>query len=66
MRRVILAAGLLAALGLSACDSSKTDDAPAPLATKTMARSAQMYAGQENIAKRNAARSASLNSGLVS
>jgi hypothetical protein len=50
MRSVILAAGLFAVLGLSACDS-KTDDAPAPLATKSMARSQQMYAGQENIAK---------------
>ena len=51
MRSVILVAGVFAALGLSACDSSKTDDTPAPVATKSMARPAQMYAGQENIAK---------------
>lgn len=55
MRRVILAAGLFAALGLSACDSSKTDDtkaaAAAPAAPKYFGRSAQMYAGQEMIDK---------------
>jgi len=51
MRSVILAAGLIAALGLSACDSSKSDDAPMPVATKSMARPQQMYAGQENVAK---------------
>lgn len=50
MRSVILAAGLFAVLGLSACDS-KTDDTPAPLATKSMARPQQMYAGEDNIAK---------------
>jgi hypothetical protein len=50
MRSVILAAGLFAVLGLSACDS-KPDDARAPLATKSMARPQQMYAGEENIAK---------------
>ena len=51
MRSVILAAGVFAALSLSACDSSKTDDTTAPIATKSMARSVQMYAGQEDIAK---------------
>lgn len=53
MRYVILAAGLFAALGLSACDSSKTDTATAtaPVAPKSMARSQQMYAGQEMIDK---------------
>jgi hypothetical protein len=55
MRRVILAAGLFAAFGLSACDSSKTDDtkaaAAAPAAPKYFGRSAQMYAGQEVIDK---------------
>jgi hypothetical protein len=52
MRRVILAAGLFAAIGLSACDSSKTDEAAAtPPPPKSMARSQQMYAGQDMIAK---------------
>jgi hypothetical protein len=55
MRSVILAAGLFAVLGLSACDSSKTADttaAPAaPAAPKSMARSQQMYQGQEMISK---------------
>jgi hypothetical protein len=53
MRTVILAVGLFAALGLSACDSSKTDVAAtaAPAAPKSMARSQQMYAGQEMIDK---------------
>jgi hypothetical protein len=50
---MILAAGLFAALGLSACDSSKTDEAAtAPAAPpKSMARQAQFYAGQEQISK---------------
>jgi hypothetical protein len=51
MRSVILAAGLFAALGLSACDSSKTDEAAAPPPPKSMARQAQFYAGQEQVAK---------------
>jgi hypothetical protein len=55
MRYVILAAGLSATLGLSACDSSKTADtaaAPAaPAAAKYVGRSQQMYAGQEAISK---------------
>ncbi len=52
MRRVILAAGLFAAIGLSACDSSKTADAPAtPAPPKYVGRSQQMYAGQEMISK---------------
>jgi hypothetical protein len=53
MHRVILAAGLFAAIGLSACDSSKTDTAAtaAPPPPKDMARSQQMYAGQEMIGK---------------
>ena len=58
MRSAILAAGFVAALGLSACDSSKSDaaaDTPMPVATKSMARPQQMYAGQENIAKIDAA-----------
>jgi hypothetical protein len=55
MRSVILAAGLFAALGLSACDSSKTSDtaaAPAaPAAPKYVGRSQQMYQGQEMVTK---------------
>jgi hypothetical protein len=55
MRRVILAAGLCAALGLAACDSSKTDTtaaAPAaPAAPKYFGRSQQLYAGQEMVTK---------------
>lgn len=52
MRSVILAAGLFAVLGLTACDSSKTDEAAAtPPPTKSMARQAQFYAGQEQISK---------------
>jgi hypothetical protein len=54
MRSVILAAGLFAALGLSACDSSKTADTAAPAAPappKYVGRSQQMYAGQEMISK---------------
>ncbi|THD54385.1 hypothetical protein [Phenylobacterium sp.] len=53
MRRVILAAGLFAALGLAACDSSKSEDTAAapPAPPKSMARQAQFYAGQEQISK---------------
>jgi hypothetical protein len=55
MRRVILAVGLFAALGLSACDSSKSTEtaaAPAaPAAPKYFGRSAQRYAGQDMIDK---------------
>jgi hypothetical protein len=53
MRRVILAAGLIAAFGLSACDSSKTDTAAAtaPAAPKYFGRSQQMYQGQEMVDK---------------
>jgi hypothetical protein len=53
MRNVILAAGLFAALGLSACNASKTDDAvaTAPAPPKYVGRSQQMYAGQEMISK---------------
>lgn len=54
MRSVMLAAGLFAAaLGLSACDSSKTDETAAapPPPPKDMARSQQMYQGQELIGK---------------
>lgn len=51
MRRVLLAASLTALIGLAACDS-KTDEAAAPPPPpKSMARSQQMYAGQEMIGK---------------
>ncbi len=55
MRCVILAAGVFAALGLSACDSSKSDDkaataaATAPAPPKFYGRSQQMYQGEEMI-----------------
>lgn len=56
MRSVILAAGLFAAaLGLSACDSSKTETAATPAAPKYAGRSQQMYQGQEMISKIDAA-----------
>jgi len=48
MLRVLLAASLLVAAGLSACDS-KPEVATAPPPSKSMARPAQMYAGQEQI-----------------
>lgn len=52
MRKVILAAGLFAALGFSACNASKTDEAAAaPTAPKYLGRSQPMYAGQEMISK---------------
>ena len=51
MRRVILAAGVAAALGLAACDSSKEQAATAPAAPKYVGRSQQMYQGQELISK---------------
>ena len=53
MRYAILAAGLVAALGLSACDSSKKSDtaAAAPAAPKYSGRSQQMYQGQEMVDK---------------
>lgn len=50
MRSVILAAGLFAALGLSACDT-KPEAPAAPAAPKYVGRSQQMYAGQEMISK---------------
>src|SRR5258708_1852553 len=51
MHRVIVAVGFAAFVGLSACDSAKTDVAEAPPPTKSMARMAQMYAGQEQVQK---------------
>lgn len=53
MRYAILAAGLFAAFGLSACDSSKTQTttAAAPAAPKYEGRSQQMYQGQDMVDK---------------
>ena len=50
MRRVFVAAGLAALIGLAGCDST-TEEAAAPPPPKSMARPQQMYAGQEQIAK---------------
>jgi hypothetical protein len=50
MRRVLVAAGLVALLGLSACEQSKseaTEAAPAP--AKSLGRQQQFYAGQEQL-----------------
>ena len=52
MRRALLAAGVVAAIGLSACDQSKDNAvATAPAAPKYVGRSQQMYQGQEMIQK---------------
>jgi hypothetical protein len=54
-----MAAGVAALIGLSACDSSKSDAtteaAATPPPTKSMARMQQLYAGQEQIQKVDAA-----------
>ena len=50
MRRVFMAAGLVALIGLSACNSKEEAAAPPP-PPKSMARPQQMYAGQEQVAK---------------
>jgi hypothetical protein len=50
MLRVLVAAGLVALLGLSACEQSKsaaTEAAPAPV--KSLGRQQQFYAGQEQL-----------------
>lgn len=51
MRLGILAAGFIAAVGLSACEQSKTQTAEAPAAPKYEGRSQVMYQGQELISK---------------
>jgi hypothetical protein len=52
MRRVLLATGLAALIGLAACDSKKEEAAATtPAAPKYLGRSQQMYAGEEMIAK---------------
>jgi hypothetical protein len=50
MRRAFLAAGLVVAVGLSACEP-KTQTAEAPAAPKYIGRSQAMYQGQELISK---------------
>jgi hypothetical protein len=50
MRIAILAAGVAAAIGLSACEQ-KTETAAAPAAPKYVGRSQTMYQGQELISK---------------
>jgi hypothetical protein len=51
MRVFLIVAGVAAALGLAACQQSKSDatEASAPAPKKTLSRSAPMYAGQEQI-----------------
>ncbi|MFN3584390.1 hypothetical protein [Phenylobacterium sp.] len=50
MRGVLLAAGILACLSLTACQGgSQEAQATAPPPKKSLARPAQMYAGQEQI-----------------
>lgn len=53
MRKLILAAGVLAGLSLAACSEKPAVDAAAPAAEapkKSLARQAPMYAGQEQVA----------------
>lgn len=47
----LMAVGLAACLALSACDKqvSSAEATPAPVKKKSMARQAQMYAGQEQV-----------------
>jgi len=64
MRAIMLAAGLAACLGLSACEQSKsaaTEAAPAP--KKSLSRPAPLYAGQEEILQVDAATIAPTKSG---
>ena len=51
MRTVMIAAGLAACLGLSACEQSKSEatEAAAPPAPKSLSRPAPLYMGQEQI-----------------
>lgn len=52
MRTILIAAGLTACLGLSACEQSKsqaTEAAPAPAPKKSLSRPAPLYAGQAEI-----------------
>ena len=50
MRRVLMAAGLVALLGLSACEDTKSETAAAaPAPVKSLGRQQQFYAGQEHL-----------------
>ena len=51
MRRVLVATGLVALLGLSACGESKSEAtaAAAPAPVKSLGRQQQFYAGQEQL-----------------
>ena len=52
MRKLVLAAGILAGLSLAACESKPAADAAAPAAEapkKSLARQAPLYAGQEQV-----------------
>ena len=52
MRKLILAAGMLAGLGLVACSQQPAAEAKAPAAEapkKSLARQVQFYQGQENV-----------------
>jgi hypothetical protein len=51
MRKLTIAAGLVALLGLSACGPSTPEAAPAPVAKKSLARPATFYQGQEQVVK---------------
>ncbi|MDB5445319.1 MAG: hypothetical protein JWQ97_636 [Phenylobacterium sp.] len=56
MRTLMIVAGLAATLGLAACEQSKSAATEAaPVAKKSASRSAQMYAGQEQILEVDAA-----------
>lgn len=51
MRTIVIAAGLAACLGLSACEQSKSEatETVAPAPRKSLSRPAPLYAGQEQI-----------------
>lgn len=50
MRKLMMAAGVLACLALAACEQSKSEASVAPPPVKkSLARQAQFYAGQEQI-----------------
>src|SRR4051812_14276182 len=56
MRRLTIAAGLVACMALSACEQSKSEASVAPPPVKkSLARQAQFYAGQEQITSVQAA-----------
>jgi len=51
LRSIVIAAGLAACLGLSACEQSKSEatETAAPAPRKSLSRPAPLYAGQEQI-----------------